>query len=82
MEGPHARFTSIARHSHAANWPWVASTQRLVQNLVDYDYLVSALGADFAAEWSVWTSIFKGGSQAALHLHINIYIYPQWLDLF
>ena len=34
-EGPHAQAACIAHHGRSATWPWVASTQRLAQNLAN-----------------------------------------------
>ena len=50
-EGPHALAHREFLHGRRSQWPFIASSCRLSQNLRDVDDLVPAVGADLETEW-------------------------------
>lgn len=58
-EGPHAKAHRIARHSHRASWPWLASTMRIDQNLIDAREVAASVDADFKKLWCGVSSIVR-----------------------
>ena len=49
-EGPHARATRVGMGSRRAQWPWIASTLRLDQNIALVERY-SELGVDMQSLW-------------------------------
>ena len=65
-EGPHARALRLHRTYSRSLWPWVASTMRLSQNLVDVRALVSGLDLDLHALWCGYSSVLRVGRSRPL----------------
>jgi hypothetical protein len=58
-ESPHAVMNSFASRSSSAEFPWLASTSRLSQNLTDIDKLLPETGAHLETEWRRGSSLLQ-----------------------
>ena len=58
-EGPHAVAKRVLDHSRSASWPWVASSCRVRQNLVDVRNLLPAVGGNLQSLWSANKTVVR-----------------------
>lgn len=65
-EGPHARAKRVQGHARSCQFPWVASSMRLAQNLTDCEDLLKATGGDLMTLWCGWKSLTRVGSHESL----------------
>ena len=67
-EGPHSRATRSFAHAHRAEFPWVASTMRLQQNVMVCRDMIGATDADLDRLWVGYKSILQLDTKKARKL--------------
>ncbi len=70
-EEPHARAKRISEAARGAAWPWIASTMRLYQNLIDAHEL-SQDREDRQWMWTNYKSLLKTGSPRHVARHTRM----------
>ena len=58
-EGPHSVFSKEADRARAADFPWVSSTCRLAQNLVDVRKIPELLNVPLQTVWDRWKTLLQ-----------------------
>ena len=59
---PHAQLMRLVRHARGAEWPWLASTQRLSQSLCDCRDMLASTDLSLDAVWCGYTSVVRASS--------------------